>query len=344
VGACQAVGAVVPPLTRPAAILAGERAQQVAFQALSAADRQIFAVGERGIALYSDDAGRTWRQGQVPVSVTLTAISMLTPQQGWAVGHAGVVLRTDDGGRHWALRFDGMAAIRLLQEEAAVEQDDALREQRKAVVQRLAADGADKPFFAVHALDNETVIVVGAFNTAFISRDGGDRWSSLAAQLTNPREGHLYAIAGQGQRLFIAGEFGLLLASQDAGRSFERLTLPYEGSFFVLADDGRRLAVGGLRGNALVSDDRGLNWQRVTGLGEASITALRAEPGGGFLIGDQAGALWRLTSAAGTHAERIPAPPLPPLTDVVRASDGTLVVGSVAGVMRLDGGNGEAVK
>lgn len=344
VSACHAAGAVVPPLERPATMLAGERARQVAFQALAVADRQVFAVGERGIALHSDDAGRTWRQGQVPVSVTLTAVSMLTPRQGWAVGHAGVVLRTDDGGRNWSRRFDGLAAIRLLQEEAAAERDDALREQRMAAARRLAAEGADKPFFAVHALDSQTVVVVGAFNSAFVSRDGGGRWSSLAAQLPNPREGHLYAIAGQGRRLFIVGEFGLLLGSRDGGRSFERLSVPYEGSFFALADDGHRLAVGGLRGNAFVSDDGGLGWQPVTGLGEASITALRAEPSGGFLIGDQAGALWRLAGAAATHAERLPAPPLPPLTDVARAGDGAVIVGSVAGVMRLGGKDGEAAK
>lgn len=342
-GACHAAGAVVLPLERPATMLAGERAQQMAFQALAVADRQIFAVGERGIALHSDDAGKTWRQGQVPVSVTLTAVSMLTPQLGWAVGHGGVVLRTEDGGRSWSRQFDGFAAIRLLQETAAAEVDATLRERRTALARRLAEEGADKPLFAVHALDGQTVIVVGAFNTAFVSRDGGAHWASLAEQLPNPREGHLYAVAGRGQRLYVAGEFGLLLGSQDAGQSVERLAVPYAGSLFALAYDGRRLVVGGLRGNAFVSEDGGRNWQPVTGLGEASITAIRIEPDGSFLIGDQAGALWRLTGEA-TKAERLPTPVLPPITDLALAHDGAVVVGSVAGVIRLDGPTEERAK
>lgn len=341
--ACQAAGAVVPPLERPATVLAGERARQVAFQSLALADRQVFAVGERGIALYSDDAGKTWRQGQVPVSVTLTAVSMLTPQVGWAVGHGGVVLRTEDGGRNWSRQLDGFAAIRLLQDAAAAEVDVALRERRTALAQRLAEEGADKPLFAVHALDRQTVVVVGAFNTAFVSRDGGRQWSSLADQLPNPREGHWYAVAGGGQRFYIAGEFGLLLGSQDAGRSFERVTLPYEGSLFALAEDGRRLVVGGLRGNAFVSEDGGRNWRPVTGLGEASITAIRTERDGSFLIGDQAGALWRL-AAEGARAERLPAPVLPPVTDLARTPDGAVVVSSVAGVIRLGDTTGERTK
>ena len=42
-------------------------------QAITQAGQRLVAVGERGLVLLSDDAGKHWRQAQVPVSVTLTA-------------------------------------------------------------------------------------------------------------------------------------------------------------------------------------------------------------------------------------------------------------------------------
>ncbi len=58
--------------------------------------------GERGIVLLSDDAGVSWRQAKVPVSVSLTAVQFVDAEQGWAVGHLGVVLHTQDGGGNLA--------------------------------------------------------------------------------------------------------------------------------------------------------------------------------------------------------------------------------------------------
>jgi len=66
--------------------------------ASTCAGKRLVAVGECGMVTLSDDDGATWRQGKVPVSVTLTAVDFATPEKGWAVGHSGVVLHTEDGG------------------------------------------------------------------------------------------------------------------------------------------------------------------------------------------------------------------------------------------------------
>src|SRR5690554_634705 len=55
--------------------------------AVRAGDR-IVAVGERGHIIYSDDGGKSWEQGSVPVSVTLTAVDFGTETHGWAVGRS----------------------------------------------------------------------------------------------------------------------------------------------------------------------------------------------------------------------------------------------------------------
>ena len=70
---------------------------------LASAGKRIVAVGQRGHILYSDDAGKSWRQAEVPVSSDLVAVSFPNATNGWAVGHDGVVLRTTDAGVTWTV-------------------------------------------------------------------------------------------------------------------------------------------------------------------------------------------------------------------------------------------------
>ena len=62
-----------------------------------------YAAGEHGHILYSDDNGKTWVQGKVPVRSTLLDVDFVNDKQGWAVGHEGVILHTSDGGDTWEL-------------------------------------------------------------------------------------------------------------------------------------------------------------------------------------------------------------------------------------------------
>ena len=166
------------------------------------AGQRLVAVGERGIALWSDDAGVHWRQAAVPVAVTLTAVRLVDARRGYAVGHSGVVLRTADGGQTWTKCLDGRmaAGIALAAAEAS---GDA---RALAEAQRLKADGADKPLFDLHFYDADHGIVVGAYNLAFSTADGGRTWQSLMAGTDNPKAMHLYALRAHGDTLLVAGE------------------------------------------------------------------------------------------------------------------------------------------
>ena len=70
---------------------------------LAWAGPRVFAVGERGHILHSDDAGKTWVQSPVPASATLTAVYFADDRHGWAVGHVEAILATSDGGESWRL-------------------------------------------------------------------------------------------------------------------------------------------------------------------------------------------------------------------------------------------------
>ena len=59
----------------PRAALKEPLATQVVFLGLAGVGERVVAVGERGVVIYSDDAGESWTQADVPVRATLTAVS-----------------------------------------------------------------------------------------------------------------------------------------------------------------------------------------------------------------------------------------------------------------------------
>lgn len=330
--ACCAVppawAGAVDVLAQPAVL--GPQALQAVLQDVTRAGDRLVAVGERGVVLLSDDNGQHWRQAPSPVSVSLTAVQFVDARHGWALGHAGAVLHSDDGGEHWSLQLDGKraAALELQAAEAAGEAG------RIAAAQRLVADGADKPFLALSFSDAQHGLIVGAYGLALSTEDGGRTWQSRMGDLPNPRGLHLYALARQGDDLYVAGEQGLLLRSRDAGAHFEALQGPYEGSYFAAAvlPDGR-LLVGGLRGKLFASADQGASFQALANPIPASLNGIRVA-GQQLLLANQAGLLLR-SGLQGFAAQPLPVSDGLPLTAATEAADGTLVAVGMAGARRL---------
>lgn len=290
---------------------------------------RLFAVGERGIAVVSDDAGAAWRQGRVPVAVTLTAVRCLDAQTAYAVGHGGVVLASTDGGASWVRRFDGRQAAQLALDAARAGNDPrALQE-----AQRLVADGPDKPFLDLHFFDARRGIVVGAYGLAFATEDGGRSWQPWMQRLPNPKGAHLYALRALSDTLVIAGEQGLVLRSADGGRTFAAIELPYRGSFFVAElPSASDIVVAGLRGNVWRSADGGQHWTQVPAPAPVSITASALAPDGGVLLADQAGGVFRV---AGPSLQPVATPRLPPLHALQPLDGSGLLALSARGAVKL---------
>ena len=337
-GAVQASGqgvAALDLLAQPAHV-APQAAKSVMLAVARAGDRLV-AVGERGIAVFTDDDGAHWRQAKVPVSVTLTALCFVSPREGWAVGHGGVVLHTQDGGEQWTLQLEGKRAAQIalaaaVTAESAVQPDAA---RRKQAALRLVADGPDKPLFDVRFADAQNGLVVGAYGLAFATRDGGRNWESRMGAIDNPRGMHLYAIAAHGDEWFIVGEQGTVLRSDDGGQRFARLTSPYQGTFFgALTGLAGELVVFGLRGNAFWSDDLGKTWQPIPGDRPATLTAGARLADGALVLTDESGRVL-LSRDAGKHFEALAVPGGSPLGGVAQARDGRLVVTGVRGLASI---------
>jgi len=235
------------------------------------AGTRIVAVGEHGIIVLSDDAGKTFRQATaVPASVTLSAVYFSDAEHGWAVGQWGVILASTDGGEHWTLQ-----------------RSDA---------------STDQPLFSVYFKDAQHGWAVGLWSLMLATQDGGRTWSQVT--LPAPPGGgkadrNLYKVfANHEGHLFVVAEQGTVLRSRDDGASWEYRSTGNKGSLWtgtVAADD--TLFVGGLLGHLYWSHDDGDSWTALDSGSSGSITDLVSSASqvigvglDGFVIRDVAGA------------------------------------------------------
>jgi len=319
----------VPRVLKQAA-LQSPKALLAATLAVTRAGQRLVAVGERGTVLWSDNAGQSWQQAQVPVQVTLTAVRFVNDRTGWAVGHLGVILKTEDAGQTWALQLDGVQAAQAVAAAARTSSDE--RVQRAA--QRFAEEGSDKPFFDVDFSDDQHGMAVGAYNLAFATVDGGKTWTPVLDRLPNAKSLHLYGVRYMGSNVFVVGEQGLMLKSADAGTTFTALASPYKGSFFgLLAARSGTLLAYGLRGNALRSADQGAHWDAVQTGVPVSISAAVELDGGSLALLSQTGDLLLSRDDGRSVTKIAPAGgPLP--ASGAAAADGHLVLASLRGLRR----------
>lgn len=325
-----AVEAPPPAAALDRAALQSPKSPRMAILTVAQAGKRMVAAGERGIVLFSDNGGQSWRQASTPTSASLTAMRFATDKLGWAIGHMGIVLHTEDGGETWVKQLDGVQAARLALAAAQKGGDP----RALADAERLMADGADKPFFDLLLLNDHTLLIVGAYNMALRSDDGGNTWKSWQDRIANPKALHLYAMAAVGNSLFIAGEQGLLLRSDDGGQRFAPVDSPYKGSWFgLLATGDSSLIAYGLRGNAYASRDLGRHWQQVNTGTPVSISAGTRLADGRLAIVSQAGEVLA-SSDQGASFARLPGPAGLPLAAVAQGPDG-LIVGSLRGVLTV---------
>lgn len=302
---------------------------------LGLANRQqrILAVGERGTLLLSEDGGRQWRQCAVPVSVSLTGASFGDDRHAWVVGHGQVVLHSADGGQTWERQLDGHQVAQL-ELKAALASGDA---QQIRTAQQQVRAGADLPFLDVHFFDAQHGLVIGAYGSILVTRDGGRTWRSRRADVPNPGARHLYQLHVCGDavapQVWICGEQGLLVRARGHDAVFERVQTPYGGTFFGMVSTADAVLVFGLRGNLWRSVDEGIGWVRVATPAPVTLTGGAAQPGRGLVLVNEAGGLLRSTDD-GASVRAVTLAKAAAFTDVLWLPDGALVMASARGPLR----------
>ncbi len=174
------------------------------------------AVGPKGTVLRSADAAKTWKKVALPVSSDLTNVKFVSDQVVWAVGHDAVLLRSADAGATWSRVLDGRSVLKLLNtyySEKAKSNDPAMLQMVREV-ERSARQTATP----------------GIWPSPFL-----DIWFA------------------DEQRGFVVGAFGLLLATEDGGKSWT--------PWLERTDNERRFHLYGISGDAdtcLVVGEQGL--------------------------------------------------------------------------------------
>lgn len=285
-------------------------------------NNSILAVGERGhiINWQSDD---NWQQQQAPVSVTITAITVLSDGSKIAVGHDGVILKSKADSESWQKVFTGFQLIKLkiaslqkqhdaLQEAIATTQDEDEQEELQYQQEDLTfaiednqlelESGPNKPLLSITRTKQDILFATGAYGVLITSIDKGLTWQLISNRLENPDSFHLNAVISTAKgELYIVGENGLGFHSIDQGKTWSTITMPYTGSLFGIiakipdkttdiqdtsSNNTTQLVAYGLQGNLMVSLDGGDNWQHKKLPTSASLLGGRVSSQGQvFLVG-----------------------------------------------------------
>ena len=295
------------------------------------ADKRLVAVGQRGHIIYSDNQGESWQQATVPVSSDLTAAYFVSANKGWVVGHDGVVLMTMDKGVTWQKQLDGWQVIAILKQQAKELAASATQQDLVVELERIAEQGADKPFLDVWFENEKIGFVVGAFGLIFKTQDGGKTWQSIIHQVQNPGFLHLYAVKGHKGSVFVAGEQGTLLKQSADSSAFVALNSPYKGSFFGLLSSSDVLLAYGLRGNLVRSTDNGTTWRQIDTYTPSGLMDGAVLDNGQLILVSQRGDIL-LSKNQGVSFYRPIVNQRLPFTSVVPVANQRVVITSLVGV------------
>ncbi len=335
---CAVAATGIAGLDTPA--LAVRLPDKVTLIAITTAGKRLVAVGVHGVIIYSDDSGHSWKQANVPVDLTLTAVRFSSATNGWAIGHEGVILHTDDAGLDWKLQLDGFQAnqLTLAAAQAAVASRNSAPGVLHAVdrANHFIEDGPTKPFLSLFVTNDHQALVVGSYRLAMQTNDGGKTWSDWSLHVDDPFSHNLYDIERIGSEICMVGELSLVFCSTDGGTTFPQVTTPGVATLFGILPTGEPggILVFGVAGNAFRSEDAGQTWKTVdfnTGDNLTSGAVLRS---GAILVTSESGRVF----VSDDHSRSFKALPdvLPmSLYDIIQAPDGDVVLVGSGGVQLI---------
>ncbi|HEY1601070.1 MAG TPA: YCF48-related protein [Pirellulales bacterium] len=293
-----------------------------------------WAVGDRGVIWRTDDGGESWQLSASGVSGTLRTVFFADSENGCAAGGEyrsylrstkGILLRTSDGGRTWEtdkglllstihkIKFFGGPKGWALSEPSAIFPsgvfctDTGGRSWTQMADQQVSewtvGDFAD-PFSAVLAGGRGARGTIRERNLAVWQQSEYGVREPRAIHLTSPQDG------------WLVGDGGLLLATQDGGRSWQpplqqpRNTEPFD--WRAVTAHGSYLWIAGSPGTLVLhSADSGATWETLpTGqcLPINSLTFVDADHGwavgalGTILVTSDGGNSWQKQRGARQRA------------------------------------------
>ncbi len=169
------------------------------------------------------------------------------------VGSYGKILRSEDGGTNWTLQ----------------------NTPTKAHLQKVVA------------WDKNTLLAIGDNATVLTTSDAGKTWKAVKVPTHERGDVFLSAFIEPGNgRIWIAGNMGMVLASEDKGATWRMAHPPEDISWNAIAASGQGVWLVGEAGNVQHSTDNGKTWQRITVPTDVSLNAIAfSDAGHGVIVG-----------------------------------------------------------
>ena len=204
-------------------------------------DHEGWMVGELGRIFRTEDGGASWQRQDAGTKRPFLAMTCLDAKTAWIAGKEGIVYATRDGGATWTL----------------------------------LKTGSNRHVFALEFANGQRGHGAGDFGTMVHTEDGGATWTASRVSEdvklpesaldtgVEPGDVNLYGISyGDADHVWLAGEFGVILASTDGGLTWHQQPTPVESTLFgVRFIDAKRGWAVGVDSVILGTEDGGATWR-----------------------------------------------------------------------------------
>src|ERR1700687_2544318 len=215
--------------------------RQNLFSTCFTSDQEGWMVGDLARLYRTMDGGKTWEWRQSETKQSFVTIACAAKGPLFSAGQAGMIAESTDGGATW----------------------------------KLQKSGTDRQLLSIAFPTAQRGLAVGDFGTMVRTEDGGGTWEKVAlptniklppdvADVVDPGDVVLYGASfSDPEHLWVVGEFGVILNSDDGGKTWHAQTSPVEPSLFGVsfADQQRGWAVG-IEATLLATTDGGINWRK----------------------------------------------------------------------------------
>jgi photosystem II stability/assembly factor-like uncharacterized protein len=232
---------------------------------------RLWAVGDKGMIVESDDRGASWTERNSGTTEPLRSVFGTSDgRRLWADGNEGAIVGSDDGGATWTVRNSGTTQQLFSifgtsngrhlwaagMAGTILESDDG----GKSWTTRRG--GIDEWLYMIFGTsDGKRLWVVGDAGRVLESSDRGTTW---AIRNSDPAESVITSIFGtsDGKRLWAVAAGGTILESNDGGDNWAaRGSVAYGNAYSIFGtSDGQRLWAVGYSGAIVESDDGGASW------------------------------------------------------------------------------------
>jgi len=272
--------AIAPRCVAAGAPVSLREVRQGLFATCFAGERDAWMVGELGRIFHTTDAGETWERQDAGTKRPFLAIACLDPKSAWIAGKEGIVYGTSDGGATWTA----------------------------------AKTGSARHVFSLAFPNRERGHGAGDFGTMIHTEDGGRTWTTMPVppevQLpesaldtgVDPGDINLYAMSyGDVDHLWVVGEFGTIMTSDDGGRTFHQQHAPIETTLSgVNFPDPQHGWAVGIDATILRTTDGGSTWApQPTPIAQRSFYDVVVRGRQGWIVGN-AGTILKSTDGGET--------------------------------------------